>query len=243
MDRTDAIDDIKKEIFTRQDIFETVHSIDNTFRETQMRNLMEQLLARGTIVRVGRNMYSKNQNKKKFSAELSGDAKEIKFLLKEKYPYLQFQIWEMTCLNEFLNHLIAHNRIFVDTENDSCESVYTALADRYNGRVLLKPTEKELSYYCGENSIIIDRLVGEYPIDTRDAHEIRLEKIVVDLFSNKILQSMVSKGDYPELLNRMFEKYIINQNTLFRYARRRNKADEIAEYIKNNTDVKLLVEV
>lgn len=243
MEMQNVIDKLEKETFSRKDIFEAAYNIDNTFKETQMRSLMGKLLNQGCIIRIGRNLYSKNDLRRKYSVELSEDATKVKMLLEEKYPYLQFQIWEITSLNEFLNHLIAHNRIFVDVENDSCEFVYMTLAENYKGHVLLKPTEKELSYYIMDNSIIIDRLIGESPVNTIDEHKIRLEKIIVDLFSNKILQSMISKGDYPELLNRMFEKYAINQNTLFRYARRRNKAEEIATYLRMNTDVKLVVEV
>ena len=70
-----------------------------------------------------------------------------------------------------------------------------------------------------------------------------MEKIIVDLFANKTVSALVSKGDYPDMLERMFSKYIIDQSKLFRYARRRNKAKVIAEYIRNNTNIDLVVEV
>ena len=70
-----------------------------------------------------------------------------------------------------------------------------------------------------------------------------LEKIIVDLFANKLLNSILSKGDYPEMLERMFEKYKINQVMLFRYARRRNKEKEIFDFIKDKTNINLISEV
>lgn len=51
---------------------------------------------------------------------------------------------------------------------------------------------------------------------------------------------MVSRGDYPMMLEDMFKKYTINQTKLFRYAKRRNKYEELVEYIRDNTNIKLI---
>ena len=161
--------------------------------------------------------------------------------IKEQYPYINFQIWELNWLNEFLNHLLAHNRIFLDIENDGCEFVYSSLREKYNKSLLLRPTEKELDYYSDDGGIIIDRLVSESPKGYENGSP--LEKIIVDLFANKTVSSMLSMGDYSDMLERMFSKYVIDQSKLFRYSRRRNKDRIIYDYIKNNTDIDLIVEV
>ncbi len=232
---------IDKNVFDRKDILEAVLSESMDFKESSMRNFMEKLLNDKFIIRVGRNRYVLNDNKTDYKGKFSEDAEVLIRDIKEQYPYINFQIWELNWLNEFLNHLLAHNRIFLDVENDGCEFVYSSLREKYNKGLLLRPTEKELDYYSDDGGIIIDRLVSESPKGYENGSP--LEKIIVDLFANKTVSSMVSKGDYSEMLERMFSKYVIDQSKLFRYARRRNKDRIIYDYIKNNTAIDLIVEV
>jgi hypothetical protein len=233
---------INNEVFDRQDIYNAAISIKKDFRETLMRNLMEELLKNGYISRVARNQYVKGSGdlgKKEYAGVYSENALNVLEQVGEAYPYLNYQVWELNWLNEFANHLLARNVICLEVENDGCEFVYSTLSASYSGRMLLKPSEKELEYYSVDDGIIINRLVSESPSRKENAHQPALEKIIVDLFANKMLVSMISKGDYGDILERMFSKYKIDQKKMFRYARRRNKADEIAEYIRENTSIQL----
>ena len=127
-------------------------------------------------------------------------------------------------------------------ENDGCEFVYSSLADDYGGRILLRPSVKELQYYIQTDSIIVERLVSESPKGRNDAYEVPIEKLIVEMFANKTLMRMISKGDYPEALETIFEKYNVDQIKMLRYARRRNRKDELVNYIKEYTNIKLLGE-
>lgn len=243
------INNIPDIVFSRKDIFDAAYNNDNNFRESQMRFLIEKLLRKEKIMRISRNHYIKAYNniesgqmKECYSALYSNNAEEIINELKTKYPYIKFQVWELGMLNEFVNHLISQNLIFIEVENDACEFVYSYLKELGKKGLLLKPTDKELTYYVDDNAIIINRLISETP-QKNNSHEVLLEKIIVDLFANKLLNSILSKGDYPEMLERMFEKYKINQVMLFRYARRRNKEKEIFDFIKDKTNINLISEV
>ncbi len=246
MENMDILEKIENIVFTRQDVYVAAYSVEDNFRETQMRNLMEKLLSDGSIVRVARNKYCKKSttsNMKQYEGIFSDEAIVLKENVEKEFPYIRFQIWELNWLNEFLNHLVAKNMIFLEVENDGCEFVYTALIEKYKGQMLLRPSEKEIDYYSTGGSIIVNRLVSEAPENKNNPHRPVIEKIMVDLFANKILRNSISMGDYPEMIESIFAKYEVDQVRLFRYARRRNKAKEIAEFIKTKTKVKLLVEV
>lgn len=86
-------------------------------------------------------------------------------------------------------------------------------------------------------------LTSESPAGINGDYNTSIEKLIVDMFANKVLQMFVSKGDYPNALEYMFEKYNINETKLFRYARRRNKAKEIYDFLNEKTQVKLSSEV
>ena len=243
MDTNVILGKINKDNFTRRDVFEAASSTREDFRKSDMRNLMEAMLVGGSIVRIAHNHYvRKESSKQDYTPVYSDEAKKLIKDVKEKYPYLNFQVWEITWFNEFLNHLVAHNRIFLDVENDGCEFVYSSLADGYSGKMLLRPSVKELQYYLQTDSIIIERLISESPKGKNDAYETPIEKLIVEMFANKALMSMISKGDYPETLETIFKKYNVDQTKMLRYARRRNRKDELVNYIKEHTNIKLLGE-
>ena len=242
MDSNIWLDKIPADTFSRQDIYSSACKSKPGFRETQLRNLMAELLNSGAIVRVGRNLYQKPAGNCKgiYKSTLSPEALAAAGILKEKFPYMNCCIWELSLFNEFLVHLAGQNRIFVEADKESCEYVYSALADSYPGRVLLRPSQKELTYYGNKNCVIVDRLITEAPVKDSVNGSVSVEKMIVDLFANRYLRSMISKGDYPAMLENIFSKYAVDQTRLFRYARRRNKHRELADFIKEHTNIMLL---
>lgn len=246
--------EIKKEItkkvpdeyvLNRQELLALAIESNNEFKETLFRNLLEKMLKDGTLIRIGRNQYQKASiagTKEIYQNQYSKEAQIVIEILQEKYPLLDYRVWEINWLNEFWNHQIAQNKIFVEVERMGCDFVYTKLADEYSGKILLRPNEKELYRYGGTNTIIVDRLVSEAPKGCPNNHNTPLEKIVVDLFANKSLRSMVHLGEYAKALSDMFDKYYIDQVKLFRYASRRNKKEEIYHFLTEEVGVEIITE-
>ena len=54
---------------------------------------------------------------------------------------------------------------------------------------------------------------------------------------------MVHIGEYAEAVTEMFNKYIIDQTKLFRYANRRNKKKEIYHFLKEEAGIEVTAEV
>lgn len=232
-------------IFSRQDLSSIAFKISTDFKETLLRNLLEKMLSEGQIVRVGRNQYQKSSfggNKNVYINSYSEEAQIIVSWMQEKYPLLEYRIWELGWLNEFWNHQIAQNKIFVEVERMGCEFVYTELNDEYDGHILLRPDEKELYRYAGPDTVIIDRLVSEAPKGNPDDYNMPLEKLIVDLFANKNLRSMVHIGEYAKAIAEMFDKYYIDQVKLFRYAKRRHKKEEIYRFLTDEAGIELITE-
>jgi len=67
----------------------------------------------------------------------------------------------------------------------------------------------------------------------------RPEKILVDLFADKILASTIDRSELPNIYNGMFKNYAIDESSLFRYAGRRNVKDKIQNFISTETKVRL----
>lgn len=232
---------------TRQDICNIAKSVDDTFRETLLRNLLGELMSNERISRVGRGHYvsyvkkSEGQNiKKVYSGTYSERAENLVNDVAERFPLLPFQVWELRWLNEFLNHLVAENIIFLDVEKEGCEFVYEELRDKYDGELLLKPTVEQVYRYGKDGTIVIGRLITETPKGDKKG-SVPLEKIMVELEANKILRSLISVGEVPQIINDMYDKYLVDDAKLLRYARRRNKQDVMIDVlgnkIRNNKEV------
>ena len=222
--------------FDRGTIFNAAKEIDPDFKETLLRNLIEELKAENVITHSGRNLYEKpgDKNKASYSVSYSKKGKKILLHMEKNYPLLDYRVWELVWLNEFMNHQIVKNYIFVEVEKMACGFVYDGLMDNYRGEVLLRPGIEDVVRYGNANDIIIDKLVSESPEGCPDKHSMSLEKLIVDLFSNKLLMSMLSRGDYEEGIKNMYEGYIINTSAVLRYARRRNKYDEVKAFLEVN---------
>ena len=230
-------------VLDRQRLLEYAIRINPQFKETLFRNLLGKLLDEGDLVRVGRNQYQKADkmnSKEVYCNKYSGEAQDIVELMRQKYPLLDFRVWEINWLNEFWNHQIAQNKIFLEVERMCCDFVYTDLSKKYSGNILLKPNGKELYRYGGENTVIVDRLISESPKGAHENYNTPLEKIIVDLFANKNIKEMVHTGEYANAIKEMFDKYYIDQVKLFRYAARRSKKDEVYDFLVTQAGVEII---
>lgn len=233
---------LPREVHTRRDILLAAQKLSPSFKPSQLANIINKAIKTNSLIRIGHNQYlkaSEAENKLIFEGHYSLLSHEIISLIPTLFPLLQWQIWELFWLNEFVNHLITRNTIFVEVEYEGCDFVFSALNERYPGKVLLNPTAKELSLYGENKTIVVRRLISEAPAHKKFKHQAPLEKLIVDLFSNHGL--LISKGDYPSAIEEMFSKYHIDTTAMMRYARRRNKADLISNYIKNETNIELRI--
>ncbi|HKL58568.1 MAG TPA: DUF6577 family protein [Sphaerochaeta sp.] len=222
-------------IYTRQSILHAAQKLDSSFKETQLRGLLGVLQDSNLLVRVGHNQYRKVAtavSKPLYAGLYSKTAQEVISWMEARFPLLEYRVWELTWLNEFFNHLVAHNKIFLEVEQEGCEFVFSELVEKCHGKVLLRPTAQDIQNYGVDDGIIIDRLVTEAPKGVGERYQVPLEKLIVDLFANKHL--MLPKGDYPSAIEEMFARYQIDQKAMLRYARRRNKAKALSLLLENN---------
>ena len=243
MEKNAIIHALPESSFSRQEILDAARTVDPSFKETQLRNLMGTLLGSNLIVRVGRNQYKKVEKEPKksvFSGVYSNAALQVIQCMQERFPLLSYRVWELSWLNEFFNHQLARNQIFLEVEKDGCDFVFSELVEKFPGRVLLRPKAQEILQYGTDDGIIIDRLVTEAPKSDGERYQVPLEKLVVDLFANKNL--MLSKGDYPSAIEMMFAKYRIDQVSMSRYAHRRNKVKDVFGFLRGKTTIELLVQ-
>ena len=228
--------------FSREELFEAYRGCGYTLSVASFNKNLEQLIAGGKIARIGRNAYCiPSKSLKIYRYDYSDLANEIVSNITENYPLVDFSIFELVQLNDFANHQIAHNTIFVNVEADALDFVFETLKEQYPGKILVNPSTEIYHQYWCENLIVLGKLVSEAPTGIDEDWKARLEKILVDIMANSLILDSVSEGDYPVIFENAFEHFIIDESCLFRYARRRKVDKKILALIKEKTNVKLRV--
>jgi len=124
-------------------------------------------------------------------------------------------------------------------EKEVMESFFYYLKDKFPS-VLLAPSSEDIKRYSKNGTIIIDKLSYRYPKNQKQKNRCSLEKLIVDMFSEKTIKSIVSQDDYSEALETMFERYKINETKLFSYAKARRVDRKIHSMINEHTKVRLI---
>lgn len=232
-----------KQPFGRQELFRALEEEYRGLSLASYKLKMQRLLESGQIARAGRNMYCIPEHEvSMYSYDYSELVKQIQKIISEKHPFLEYRIFELIQMNEFLNHQIAHNAVFVSVESDLGDFVFETLKERFPGKVLLNPSAKEYHLYWQDDFIIIGKLLTETPKGKAEIWHTCLEKMLVDLVADKVIKTIFSEAEYPGVLEQAFQKYIIDESQMFRYAKRRHVKENILEIIKNQTTIKLRTE-
>lgn len=197
------------------------------------------------IQREGRNiyqLYNSSKTRIPFHPLFSNELSMVDNLIAMKFPMLKFSIWELWMLNEFLNHQLEKNIIISDVEKNFEESVFEGIKHDLEFPILFKPNQKEIDYYSAYVTAAVFPLTQEAPKRKDETQIAPLEKILVDLFANKLFESVISFGEYPNIFEGAFSKYLIDEKAMFRYARRRKKDQDLLAFIKNRTSIRLITE-
>lgn len=237
----DFLNDLKeKACFSRKDLRNAMCRSGEAVSDALFKYRLQELLKNGEIIRVGRNAYCiPAASIYPYEYDYSDEAKKIAGKMQEHFPYLEFMIFELVQLNEFVNHQLAHNVIFVSVENELGDFVFDMLKESYPGKVLLNPTAEIYHQYWYDDMIVVERLVTEAPKDKRNIWASRIEKILVDIQTDEILLSALSKSEYPNIYEEAFQKYTIDESCLFRYAKRRGAEKKIMDFIRIKTNIRL----
>ena len=191
------------------------------------------MLKSGEIIRTGFDEYmvaagnSLPEYLPVYTSPASGLLKKVT----HKYPYIGFTVFETVLMNDFLNHLIAQNTIFIQVEKDASAYVFRFLQDEGSGNIMYKPTKKDFNLYWAADAVIVTDMVSEAPIASNNPHAITIEKMLVDMYCDKLIQSTYSKAEYPSILEQVIKTYKVERPKMLRYAGRRNKASEIKEIL------------
>ncbi|MBR5419802.1 MAG: hypothetical protein IK115_01495 [Lachnospiraceae bacterium] len=196
------------------------------------------LIRDGKIFRRGYDAYSLSQGEelREYQPFYSDETKKLINLIANRYPHVSFTVFETVLMNDFLNHLIAQNTIFVQVEKESSIYVFRYLQDEGYDNVLYKPRQEDMTLYWSKGSIIVTDMVSEAPLRAADPHVITLEKILVDMLADKLILASYSKAEYPDVIEQAESRFLLDNKRMLRYAKRRNRYKEICNYLEGRIE-------
>ena len=191
--------------------------------------LINKLIDNATIAKINNNQY-KVVNKKKYHIFREYDGtNELLSLFKDfRFDYI---IYNITFLNEWLNQLIGKNTIFIEADRKYLNSIYDVLVDNGYKNILLNPSLEEIDKYSSSEFIIIKPLFTRSPINRKEKSS-KIEKIIVDVFADNILQRFFSTSEIPEIYRQIFNDYAINEASLNTYLSRRKIKDKFYNFLR-----------
>ena len=215
--------------YSHQELIKLLKSDYPHMRETSCHWAVCGMLKNGDITKIARNVYVVQNEREKpvYRPAYSDLATKLTVQISDKYPSVHFTVFETALMNDFLNHLVAQNTVFVQAEKDISIFIFRFLQELGYAHLLYKPNKADYALYWEKDCIVVTDMISEAPLSASAPHEICLEKMLVDMYCDKLISSAYSKSEYPEVLKQAMEAYHIESTKMMRYARRRGKEDEI----------------
>lgn len=222
------------------DIISFYKQFDENVKRATVDWRIYELVNKGILHRVGRGIYSFDEDKRnEYIPEINRPLKNLFGRINNQFPYIEICIWSTKWLNEFMLHQPFKFYTLVEVEKEAMESVFYTLKE-FGKDVFLDPSEEVVNNYVVNASepIIISRLTTEAP--TQKVNKVNtqtIEKILVDIFCDPVIFAAQQGAELKRIFQAVFDKYNINSTKMFRYASRRNKREEIEDFIKNEVKI------
>ena len=229
-----------REFFTRDDLFKFYRYFEPDLNEGTFGWRIHDLKGKNIIRTVKRGHYVIS-DKPKYKPEASIKIVELAKHITNKYKDINYCIWETEWLNEFTQHQAALNMIIIEIEKDLIESLYYELKDSFKNDMYLDPDDKAIIFYVSESNdpVVIKKLITRSPVASRTEKKVKfytplLEKILVDLFADEELFYHVQGSELMHIYENAISNYTINFTKLFSYAKRRDREQEIKQFVTNH---------
>lgn len=232
----EIIDIAKKQdgIFTRKDLLNVVRSGMKNISEGSLVVLLNRMIAENKIIRVSYGKYKLNEDlKHEFLYEPNEFMLSLNKHIKEKFPFIDYCIWQPSVFASMMLHVPAVRTTLVDVEREAMESVFMSLQNVESEiPIFLNPSQEDVDRYITNRDLIIVRpLVKEAPLDVINGCPVpTLEKMLVDAISDKELQHLQGNELYT-IYSNAYSDYAIKKTRLLRYAARRNRKQKVEQII------------
>jgi hypothetical protein len=210
-----------------------------TLSDVSFREKIHHLKSKGILSAIDNNNFTQNI-KPSFTPIIDSRVNTIKILISKHFTHLKYCIWSTKWLNEFMLHQPSKHITILEVEKEALESIFHLLQSHKIRHLFLSPTKSQIENYIFESSdaVVIKKLTTKSPIKSiKKTPTPKIEKILVDVFSDPILFSMFQGAELNFIFSTVNTKHLLNMTTLLNYAKRKGVEKSIINYINSNTKI------
>ena len=212
------------EHFTAAQYMQNAHAEMSDAALHSVVTILNRMVREGRLQRVQRGLYAQN-NLSPWQVVLTPQEKAVYDMLQSQFPLLQICTYNGETFAPLQHHLAFNQATYVEVERDGVEAVFHCLQDA--GYETYKTPNEQMAYdYIDirKKIIIVKPLVTQAPLTKQDGCRVpTLEKLLVDIRADKDFYYMQGiEASY--MTDTARQLYVINEQKLQRYAKRRNVA-------------------
>lgn len=228
-----------KEIISREELLDFFRQLEPDLKESTFRWRIYYLKKKQVITTISRELFALSF-KPAYRPDISDAERKLFSKIEKQFPSLKVCLWSTDIAHEFMLHIPGRFLTVLQVEKEALEPVFSYLKDQNFRNVFFEPGEKEIERYVFENetAIVLQSLVSKSPTQmVQNVTTTTLEKLIVDLFSDKKLFAAFQGNELAHIINNAYKRYSIDFTKLFHYAKRRRKDTELAGFLSNKTDI------
>lgn len=227
----------ERESFSREELFDFYRQFEPDLKEGTFGWRIYDLKNKNIIKLIKRGVYTISY-KPEYKPAISHDLLKLGKKLLEEYKDINYCIWNTAWLNEFSQHQSSKHILIIEIEKEFVESLYYLLKDNFRFELYLNPDENAIDFYISESNrpVVIKKMITRSPTFKVNQNKIKLsvpmlEKILVDLYAENKLFYLYQGAELSHIYEYAIKNYTINYTSLFSYAKRRGKEQDIKIFI------------
>ena len=226
----------KVDVQTHSQIFDSWRLSGDTTTQAAQRKRLRSLVRKGELIVVGHDSYlwAKETDRRPYRPELSDIAVQVRSEMAGKYGRMNYTLFELKWLNDFVNHLLGRNVLFVMVERDYAPFVFEYLNERHGGGVLFDPSVDDFFRYANDGKVLVAKKPSQGPRNRLMPHIAPPEQWLADILADPRIAASFEGAELPHVFSAFGSRYVVNEPALFRYARRRGVAERVRKLLEGD---------
>ena len=232
----------EKELFTKKELGDVLQSYGLAKNDNALRQIIYTLKKKGIIQSPKRGIYT-THTKAFYKPSLNNYLLKIRRLFTSRYPEINYCVWSSAYLHEFMVHQPFSSFYLLETEVDMLETVFNLFNDN-NIKAFISLDSSLIQNYVSQTQkpLIVEKLPVRSPVIKQGSNVLpSLEKMLVDVFTEKTLFYYYQGNELENIFRYATQNYYINFSGLFSYAAVRGQKQKIIAFLKEKTNINLLV--
>ena len=224
------------EVITHSQIFESWLNSGNAATQAALWKRLKSLVKKGELIVVGHDSYlwAKETNLRPYRPVVSETATQVLVEMAEQYGRMNYMLFELNWLNDFLNHLLGRNALFVMVERDYAPFVFEFLRGRHGGGVLFDPSTEDYFRYVDNQLLFVVKKPSQGPVNRLMPHVAPPEQWLADIIADERISASFEGAELPQIFSAFRDRYVVNKSALFRYAKRRGVDERVRDLLEGD---------